>query len=75
MLALRCLLYIEVQKSVVRNPMTVEVRREVQSGEKNFRVSMVMCFFPYTIEGSMRSGSKNRDSFHLRGMLFSSELT
>ena len=60
MLTLRCLLYIKVQMSVVCNPMTVEVRREVQSGEKNFRVSMVICFFPYTIEGSMHSGSKNR---------------
>lgn len=46
--------------SVVCNPMTVEVRREVQSGEKNFRVSMVICFFLYTIEGSMHSGSKNK---------------
>lgn len=61
--------------SVVCNPMTMETRREVQSGEKNSRVSMVMCFFPYTIEGSMHSGSKNRDLFHLRGMLFSSKLT
>ena len=60
---------------LVCNPMTVETGRDVQSGEKNFRVSMVMCFFPYTIEGSVHSGSKNIDLFHLRGMLFSSELT